>query len=76
MFKAVLFVCFMATPDKCFNAVDVRGPYEDMRQCRNRVFEMKTDITTNPKTKKLLFVVSTRCDKVKEERHHAQSQGV
>lgn len=40
MFKAMLLVCALATPDKCVQFDDTRGPYETSDQCKVRIQEM------------------------------------
>ena len=40
MFEAMLLVCALATPDKCVQFDDTRGPYETYNECKARSYEM------------------------------------
>ena len=40
MFEALLLVCALATPDKCVQFDDTRGPYETHDECKSRAYEM------------------------------------
>ena len=46
MFKAMLLVCALATPNECLQFEDTRGPYATHKECTDRVQEMAANVTS------------------------------
>jgi hypothetical protein len=47
MWKAVLIVCSLTSPDKCETWVDAIGPSKSYEQCINRALEMNEHAFTH-----------------------------
>jgi hypothetical protein len=46
MFKAILVVCSLTSPDTCETWVDAIGPYPTIAACETRALEMSKDAFT------------------------------
>lgn len=51
MFEAMVLVCLTISSNSCFEAVDTRGPYKELKECMVRIDEMKRDLHTLPNHK-------------------------